>query len=98
MNPLPIGQTATAAAPKQSAMQEHAERLHDLAISIAGCNQSISAILDRLHGPQPEPAGKTDQAQTTPSGVLHVAQFGAERISQEIERLRHMISILERVA
>lgn len=85
------------AAPKQTAMQEHAAKLHDLATALAQCNDRLSSMSGRIFGPEPATAAN-EAKNPSPSGVLYVASFGAERIGLEIDRLRSAISKLEQVA
>lgn len=87
----------TIAPPKQSAMHEHSARLHDLATRLSQCNERLSGIINRAFGPEPQAAAK-EVAQPNPNGVLYVAQFGAERIGMEIERLSQQIAKLEQIA
>lgn len=82
--------------PKQPAIQEHANRLHDSAAQLADLNGRLSNILSRLHGPSPEDPNAA--ATPTPNGVLYVAQFGAEKINLEISKLSGLVSKLEQLA
>lgn len=92
--PASLGQSI---APKQTAMQEHAHRLHQLAANLSNCNARLGSILDRLHGPTPEATGNGEK-NPDPTGALYIAQFGAERISIEIDRLNQLCNRLEQVA
>lgn len=100
MNMTTASTYGSASAPtpsKQPAMAEHAQRLHNHADALLGSNTRLAAILDRMHGPQPEVANEA-KGQSTPVGVLYVAQFGAEKIGIEIDRLQNLLSRLEQVA
>ena len=93
-----LGAGSPIAPPKQSAMTEHAQRLHIQAEHLAKCNSRLYALLERMYGPTPETTSGPGKDQAGPSGVLYVAQFGAERIGLEIEKLGASIARLENVA
>jgi hypothetical protein len=81
---------------KQLPMTALADRLHDQASSLDTIAQRLSAVLERLNGPvpTPAPAGENNPSQSGP-GVLHVAQFGSQRIAMNIERLTAIAADLE---
>ena len=84
--------------PKQSPMDAHAEALSMLANKLIDANSRLNCALDRLRGPAPQTVpqqGQNTPATPPPSGVLHVAQFGAERIRLEIEQLYGALGELE---
>ena len=99
MNPnmAQIAVNSAGSAPKQPAMAEHAERLHNHAAQLAEINGRLASLLSRLHGPTPE-GTSPNKDSPQPTGVLYVAQFGAERIGAEIDKLRQATSALEQFA
>jgi hypothetical protein len=74
-----------------------ASQLHELASRIGGCNEQISALLERIYGPSPQSAAGTEK-QPEPSGALMVATFGVERIRRQIDLLCEKITRLESIA
>jgi hypothetical protein len=81
---------------KQSPMTQLAERLHEQASTLDAVAMRLSAVLERLNGPAPTTAPSTENNALTPGpGVLHVAQFGSQRIALQIERLNSIAYDLE---
>jgi hypothetical protein len=72
-----------------------ANHLHDLAARFALANDSLSEALERLAGAMPATAGgKIEPQPPEPQGALPVAQFGAERIRQQLEVLEGRLARL----
>jgi hypothetical protein len=92
-----LGQMNAAIAPKQTAMQEHTQKIHLQVERLSECNSRLYGLLDRIIGSTPETSAEAKGA-VSPNGVLYVAQFGVERIGQEIDRLQGQISRLESLA
>lgn len=89
------GGMVNAAAPK-SPMQAHADTTHTLAGNLQDANNRLSALIDRIVGPCPDPAGGgIAKDQPPPNGALLVAQFGAERINIGVTRLNELLNRLE---
>lgn len=82
-----------AAVPPASPMQVHAATLHELASRLQDANDRLSNAIDRMTGPQP-PNTSENVKQPTPDGALMVAQFGAERIRQGMDRLMSLVDRL----
>lgn len=72
-----------------------AENIHGLASRLSGANDRLASAVNRLIGfppPESQVAGKDNPS---PDGVLLVAQFGAERIRQQLDSLEHLIERIE---
>jgi hypothetical protein len=87
--------TATQLVPPKP-MEGLAARLHTLASELATCNDRVATLLNRLVGPQPANSTSGDK-QPDPSGALMIAQFGAERISRQVNELSEQIARLESI-
>lgn len=85
------------AAPKQPAMQTHAERLHDLAERLSSQVNRLGGFIDRVQPAPPSDTAGREAPQPAPTGTLLVAQFGAEKISLEIDRLNAVLNRLESI-
>lgn len=89
-------QGATTPALPSKQIPSHTEKLHLLAQGLVTCNGRLSAFLERMTGPTPAQQLTGKGADTPgPTGALLVAQFGAERISQQINILSEQINHLE---
>lgn len=79
------------------ALATHAQSLHDVAERFSQINSRLANVLARVTGPMP-PADNTKNPAATPDGVLYVAQFGAERLRIESDRLDELVCRLENLA
>lgn len=76
-------------------VQGLADNLHGLASRLSVLNDRLYSALNRLCGNPGPTAASGSTAQPEPDGALLVAQFGAERIRQQIEALEDQLSRLE---
>lgn len=74
-----------------------AERIHSLASDLGEYNERLALVLGRLAGAERVPGGAASEKQPEPQGALMVAQFGAERISQQLHALDEQITRLESI-
>lgn len=80
------------------AFVSHAQSLHDVAERFSMINGRLANVLARVTGPVPPTAAASTDKSPTPDGVLYVAQFGAERLRIESDRLDELVCRLENLA
>lgn len=90
------GVTSTQGGVDQKPIHGHAENLHNLASRLSKLNDELYSALNRLVGePAPDSGASQNAEQPAPQGALMIAQFGAERIRQQLEYLEKQIVRLD---